>query len=348
MRKVGIVSYGAYIPKFRVSVEEIASVWGKNAKDITRGLFVKEKSVPGVDEDAITIAAEAARQALNRVEIDRGSIDALYIGSESHPYAVKPSSVTVAESLGMNNEYFTADLEFACKAGTAGMQIAAGFVAAEKVRLGLAVGADTAQGKPGDALEYTAAAGGAAFLIGNDSQPLIAEIEDYASFTSDTPDFWRGKHAKYPEHAERFTGQPAYFKHIVGAARLYMNKHHLKPSDFDKAIFHMPNGKFPRTVAKVLGFSEAQIQDSLVVDFIGNTYSGSAMLGLARTLDRAKAGERIFMVSYGSGSGSDAFSFRVTDHIDSIERGGRTVDALIADKISLSYGQYAKHVGKIA
>jgi hydroxymethylglutaryl-CoA synthase len=346
MKKVGIVSYGAYIPKYRVSVKEIASVWGKNADDITRGLFLKEKSVPGIDEDTITISTEAARQAIERSNIQPHSIDALFIGSESHPYAVKPSSVTVAEALGVGNEYFTADLEFACKAGTAGVQIVSGFIESEKARYGLAIGADTAQGKPGDALEYTAAAGGAAFLLGSNAEECVAEIEHYVSFTSDTPDFWRGKHAKYPEHAERFTGEPAYFKHIIGAARAFMNKTYLHPTDFDKAVFHMPNGKFPRAVAKMLGFTEEQIKDSLVVDYIGNTYSGSSMLGLARTLDRAKPGERIFMVSYGSGSGSDAFSFRVTDNIDAMKN-GKSVDAFISDKMQLSYGQYAKHVGKI-
>lgn len=342
---VGIISYGAYIPKYRVSVKEIASVWGKNPDEITRGLFLKEKSVPGVDEDTITIAVQAARQAIMRSQVHAQEIGALYVGSESHPYAVKPSSVTVASALGMGNNYFTADLEFACKAGTAGMQIVSSMVDAGKIVHGIAIGADTAQGKPGDALEYTAAAGGAAFMLGKGPES-IAELEGFESYTSDTPDFWRGKHAQYPEHGERFTGQPAYFKHIIGAAKSFFAKYHMKPEDFDKAIFHMPNGKFPRTVAKILGFAPEQIKDSLVVDYIGNTYSGSAMLGLARTLDRANPGERIFMVSYGSGSGSDAFSFRVTDQILN-RRDGKKVDEYISNKINLSYGQYAKHVGKI-
>ncbi len=344
--KIGIVSYGAYIPRYRVSVEEIASVWGKNAHEITSGLFIKEKSVPGIDEDTITISVEAAREALGRIVVNPEYLDALYIGSESHPYAVKPSSVTVAEALGMNNEYYTADLEFACKAGTAAMQIVSSMVEAKKVRYGLAIGADTAQAKPGDALEYTAAAGGAAFVIGSNPQEYIAEIENYISYSSDTPDFWRGKHAKYPEHSERFTGEPAYFKHVISAARSYFNTFHVSAKDFDKAIFHMPNGKFPRTVAKKLGFTLEQIKDSLVVDYIGNTYSGSSMLGLARVLDRANPGERIFMVSYGSGSGSDAFSFRVTENIDTFKV-IRSVDSYISDKTPLSYGEYAKHVGKI-
>lgn len=344
---IGIVSYGAYIPRYRVSVEEIAQQWGKDAKAISKGLFISEKSVPGIDEDTITISTEAAFQALMRSGIDAEKIDALFIGSESHPYAVKPSSVTVATALGMNDQYFTVDTEFACKAGSASIQLVSGLIGLGKARYGMAIGADTAQGKPGDALEFTAAAGGAAFLLGSDENEFIVKIIDFDSFTSDTPDFWRGKHSKYPEHAERFTGVPAYFKHVMGAAKRFLETYKMKPEDFDHAVFHMPNGKFPRVVSKKLGFSEDQVKQGLVVDFIGNTYSGSSLLGLARVLDVAKPGEKIFMVSYGSGSGSDVFAFEVMPGIEKVKR-DTNVDSFIEKKTYLTYGQYASHVGKIA
>lgn len=344
---IGIVSYGAYIPRYRVTVEEIAQQWGKDAHAISRGLRISEKSVPGIDEDTITISTEAALQALERSGVSADRIDALLIGSESHPYAVKPSSVTVATALGMNDQYFTVDTEFACKAGSASIQLISGLIAAGKAEYGVAIGADTAQGKPGDALEFTAAAGGAAFMLGSQEYEYIARIIDFDSFTSDTPDFWRGKHAKYPEHAERFTGVPAYFKHVMGAAKRFLDHHDMKPDDFDHAIFHMPNGKFPRAVSKKLGFSDKQISQGLVVDYIGNTYSGSSLLGLARVLDVAQPGEKIFMVSYGSGSGSDVFAFEVMPSILKLDR-GNSVDSFIDKKTYLTYGQYASHVGKIA
>ena len=95
---VGIVSYGAYIPRYRIKIEEIAKVWGSNASSIIDGLMVYEKSVPDMDEDTITIAVEAARHAINRAGINPEKIGALYTGSESHPYAVKPTSTVVAEA----------------------------------------------------------------------------------------------------------------------------------------------------------------------------------------------------------------------------------------------------------
>lgn len=193
---VGIYSYGVYIPRYRIKVPEIARVWGANADDITRGLGVFEKSVPDLDEDTATIAVEAARAALRRRTVDTEAIGAIYVGSESHPYAVKPTACTVGEAIGATPNMTAADYEFACKAGTAGIQTCMGMVKSGMIPFGVAIGADVAQGAPGDALEYTAAAGGAAFVIGNED--VIAEINHTCSFTTDTPDFWRREGQKLP------------------------------------------------------------------------------------------------------------------------------------------------------
>jgi hydroxymethylglutaryl-CoA synthase len=342
---VGIVSYGAYIPRYRIRVEEIAKVWGANPNSIIDGLMVYEKSVPDLDEDTITIAVEAARHAINRAAIDPQEIGAIYTGSESHPYAVKPSSTVVAEAIGATPNLTVADFEFACKAGTAAIQTCMGMVDSGMIKLGMAIGADVSQGAPGDALEYTAAAGGVAYVIGKNA--LVANIESTYSFTTDTPDFWRREGMPYPEHGGRFTGEPGYFKHVTSAAQGLMTKMGTKPSDYDYAIFHQPNGKFPTRVAKMLGFSSEQIKPGLVVTRLGNTYSGSCMMGLAATLDIAKAGDRIFMTSFGSGAGSDSFSYTVTDRIEEIRNGAPSVEKLLADPIYINYATYARHKNKI-
>ncbi|MFA6097068.1 MAG: hydroxymethylglutaryl-CoA synthase [Candidatus Paceibacterota bacterium] len=343
---IGIVSYGAYIPQYRIKTEEIAKVWGANAKSIIDGLMVFEKSVPDMDEDTITISVEAARSAISRAKIDPKDIGAIYVGSESHPYAVKPSGTIVGEAIGAGPENLTvADFEFACKAGTAAIQACMGLVRSGMIKLGVAIGSDVSQGAPGDALEYTAAAGGVAYVIG--SKDLAAEIEDTYSYTTDTPDFWRREGMPYPEHGGRFTGEPGYFKHITSAANGLMQKLGTKPEDYDYAIFHQPNGKFPTKVAKTLGFTPLQIKPGLVVPRLGNTYSGSCMMGLAATLDIAKPGDRIFMTAFGSGAGSDAFSITVKDGIDEIRCGAPSVEELLADPIYVDYATYARHKNKI-
>jgi hydroxymethylglutaryl-CoA synthase len=345
----GIVAYGTYIPKYRVKLADIAHAWEKNEQEIVSSLGISEKSVPGVDEDAVTIALEAALLGLATFRVKPNDIEALFVGSESHPYAVNPTSTIVGELLRIGNNYLAADLEFACKAGTAGIQAVAGLVASGHIRCGLAIGSDTAQSKPHDALEYTSAAAGAAFLLG--SKHVIATLLSYTSFSSDTPDFWRRDGIRYPSHAGRFTGEPAYFAHVMGAAHRLFEITKIKPQDITHCVFHMPNAKFPRDVAKRLGFSHTQLAPSLTIDAIGNPYSASSLVGLAATLDQAKEGDTIFMVSYGSGAGSDAFLWKVNKEISRVQKQksehGQLVRQQIENKIYIDYVGYLKKTHKI-
>jgi hydroxymethylglutaryl-CoA synthase len=342
---VGIVGYGVYVPRYRIKTSDIAEIWGEDGARIGPGLGVFEKSVPGPDEDVATISVEAARNAIKMGRIDPHDIGAVYIGSESHPYAVKPTGTIVAEAIGCSHNMTCADLEFACKAGTAGIQMAMGLVSSKMIKIGLAIGADTAQGRPGDALEYSAAAGGAAYLIGTENP--LATIEETASFTTDTPDFWRREGEDFPSHGARFTGEPAYFRHVSEGANLLFKKTNTTIDDYDYFVFHMPNGKFPMAIGKQIGVPKEKLEDSLVVRQIGNTYSGSAMIGLARILDIAKPGARIFVVAYGSGAGSDAFAVRVEEAIEEHRGAVPTVDDYIVRKTYVDYATYAKYRRKI-
>ncbi len=344
--KVGIVSYGAYVPRYRITPEEIGKVWGVDGKSMSKGLMINCKSVPSPDEDTITIAVEAARNMMRRCDACAKDIGAIYVGSESHPYAVKPSGTIVAEAIEASPHLTVADYEFACKAGTAAIQTCMGMVGSGMIKFGVAIGADTSQGAPGDALEYSASAGGAAFLIG--SEKLIATIDSTYSYTTDTPDFWRREGEMYPRHGGRFTGEPAYFKHIMNGAKGLMERIHSTPKDYTYAVFHQPNGKFPTRVAKMLGFSDAQMKTGLLAPIIGNTYSGAVPLGLAAILDEAKPGDRIFAVAYGSGAGSDAFDITVTKEMETYPRQkAPTVKELNSNLKFLDYATYAKFRGKI-
>lgn len=343
-RPVGLVGYGAYVPRYRLPAVEVARVWagGKSG-----GLPIKEKAVAGLDEDVITMSIEAARNALARAQISPDALRAVWVGSESHPYAVKPSSTIVAEAIGAGPGVQAGDWEFACKAGTEALVAAAGLVGSGMADYALAIGMDTAQGQPGDALEYTAASGGAAYVVGP-AEDALAVIEASYSFVTDTPDFWRRAEQKYPSHGQRFTGDPAYFRHITEAGRRLMEDLGTSASDYTYAVFHQPNTKFPQRAASLLGFTEDQIKPGLLVPVIGNTYAGAALIGLTATLDIARPGDRILMVSFGSGAGSDAFSLRVTEKID--QRRGlapKTAD-YIARRTQIDYAAYVRMRGKLA
>jgi hydroxymethylglutaryl-CoA synthase len=257
--------------------------------------------------------------------VDSTQMGKVYVGSESNPYAVKPIASKVAQVLKLGEEdgdvqgVDAVDTEFACKASTSMFKDAAALVnyPSGGVKNTMVIGADNSQaaprGCPGGELDLFVGYGGAAFIFGK--HDVIAEIEGWYSCTSDTPDFWRRDGEAFPMHGGRFTGDPAYFKHVRKAASKLMEKLNLKACDVNYFVPHQPNPQFPVRVAKELGFKEEQYACSLLVNKFGNTYSGCSPVGLAAVLDIAKPEERILVASYGSGAGSDAYLLRTTSQL---------------------------------
>ena len=289
---MGIVGYGAYVPRYRLPAREVSRIWmgGRG------GLPIKEKAVPGLDEDVATMSIEAARNAMLRAKINPQELRAVWVGSESHPYAVKPTSTIVAEAIGAVPNTQAADWEFACKAGTEALVAAMGLVGSGMGHYAMAVGMDTAQGKPGDALEYTAGAGGAAYIVGP-AEEALAVINSSYSYVTDTPDFWRRPEAKYPEHGMRFTGEPAYFKHILEAGRRLMDASGITAKDLSLG-----------------GFPSAQHQVSSARGRAARIHQGADRTGPAGSCHRKYLCRRSPHRSYGDsrycrtrGSDSDGF-----------------------------------------
>jgi hydroxymethylglutaryl-CoA synthase len=339
---VGIVGYGVAIARLRLDVAEVTRVWRRDEAPRGRAF----KAVAAVDEDACTLAIEAARNALAQSGVDPADIGAVWVGSESKPYAVKPTATIVADAIGALPRVSAADFEFACKAGTEALQAGFGFVAAGMARYALCVGADTAQGRPGDALEQTCGAGAAAFLVGT-AADAMARLEASTSFVTNTPDFFRREGRAYPTHGHRFTGEPAYFAATRAAAQALLSELGRTPRDYRFAVFHQPNAGFPARVAEALGFERAQYAPHLLADAIGNPYAASSMVAAAAAFDDAQAGDRVFVCSYGSGAGSDAMSFVVTPRV--VQGRGRApnVRQYVARRHEIDYARYVRERGKL-
>ena len=137
----------------------------------------------------------------------------------------------------------------------------------------------------------------------------------------------------------------------MGAAKLLMDKTKISPEKVTNCVFHMPNGKFPKEAARRLGFTGKQLNPSLIVGEIGNPYSASSLLGLAATLDQAKPGDVIFMVSFGSGAGSDAFLWQVNEEIIRIQETRKKNKLRVQDQIKnksyIDYIGYLQQTHKI-
>ncbi|MCL1970044.1 MAG: hydroxymethylglutaryl-CoA synthase [Candidatus Bathyarchaeota archaeon] len=303
----GIVGYGSYSSRFRIKEGDI------------------ERAVPYIDEDSVTAAVEAGKHALIHAGLDSSLIGKIYVGSESNPYAVKPIASKVAQVLQLGEQtddlqsIDAIDTEFACKAATSMFKDACALVnyPRSNINYAMVIGADNSQaaprGYPGGELDAFVGYGGAAYIFGK--KDVIAEIENWYSCTSDTPDFWRRDGEQYPMHGGRYTGDPAYHKHIRKAAKKMMEKSNMKPGDFAYFVPHQPNPTFPARIAKELGFKEEQYMPAIQMTKIGNTYSGAALIGLAAILDIAKPDEHILVTSYGSGAGSDSYILRTTKQI---------------------------------
>jgi len=341
---VGIIGYGAYVPRHRLATKEISNIW-RDGRD-SDSLPVEAVSLPGPDEDVATMAIEATQNAIARSGIAADQIRAVYVGSESHPYAAKTTGSIVAEVLGISPHTTAADFQFGCKAGTEAMQAGFGLVGSGMASYSLGIGADSAQARPRDELEYSASAGAAAVVMGKAGES-VAKLDASYSYVTDTPDFFRRAYKKYPEHSNRFTGGPGYFHHIQKAVQTLLEEIGLKPTDFSAAVFHQPNVRFPQKIAQILGFQKSQIQTGLLSRYIGNAYSSSALLGLTAVLDEAKPGDRILLASYGSGAGSDAFCFTVTGRINSAKPKAPLTKTYLDRTLAVDYLTYARLKGKI-
>ncbi len=340
---VGVIGYGGYVPRFRIDAAEVDRVWKGPGMRPNGRVF---KAVSGPDEDTITIAIQAARNAMKMAEIDPADIGAVWFGTESKPYAVKPTSTFVADAIGALPFSAAADWEFACKPGTEAMRAAAAMVGSGMSRYAMCGGADTAQSRPGDALEYHAGAGGAAFIMGPADESL-AVLLGSTTYATNTPDFFRREGRSYPSHGQRFTGQPAYFHHIESAVARLFDELKVGPEDFTYAIFHQPNYQFPLRVGKALGFRKEQIEPFILTNMVGNTYSGALLLSFAYALDKVAPGDRILLASYGSGAGSDAASFLVTDRLAEVRSRGVPVQYYIDQGTPIDYAFYARYTQKI-
>lgn len=301
MTLTGIVGYGTALP----NRYEANPAIGKSLGILTR-------TIPSEDEDAITLATAAGNQILQHFSMEkRKEIGAIYIGSESHPYAVKSSAGLVAHNLNLSRWIAAADFQFACRAGSQAMLAGYGLVKSNQVKLAMAGGSDTAQAAKNDVLRYTAAAGAGLVLLGKGSA-VLAEIIDVVSYTTDTPDFWRRPGEEHPQHGGRFSADPGYLHHVLTASQELLHRNNIKSSNVNWAGFHTPNGKLPLIVAQELGFTRSQLENSLPATYIGNTYAAAIFMVLTSILDKADPDQLILLTSYGSGAGADSWLLRTT------------------------------------
>jgi hydroxymethylglutaryl-CoA synthase len=328
---VGITSYGAYVPIYRMSHEEIGRAWGKKGG---RG----ERPVAGWDEDAITLGVEAARDCLKGA--GGKGIDGLYFATVTPPYSEKQSASIIAAATNLREDINTIDFAHSRRSGTNALRAAMDAVSGGSAKKTLVVTADCPLPAPDSQEEFIFGDAGAAFLIG-DSE-VIASVDGSYSMTSEFLDFWRLPTDRHSQSWEdRFVKDEGYLRIFPKVIVGLMKKYNMSAKDFTKVIFDAPDPRSHQRMARKLGFDpKTQVQDPMF-NSLGNTGSSFASMLLVAALEESKPGDRILFASYGDGG--DAFILTVTDQIEKRPENIRGITGYLDSKIYLeSYGKYLR------
>jgi hydroxymethylglutaryl-CoA synthase len=331
----GIVSYGAYIPLWRLNRDAIAESWA-------RASIGGERSVANHDEDSVTMAVEAVVDCLNGVP--RGSVDGLYFASTSSPFKEKECSTLVATAADLKSEIITADYGNSLRAGTAALRTALDAIRSGSAGSVMVTAADCRLGYPRSDYEQSFGDAAAALLIGDAAEPSVI-VEGSYSISNELYDVWRLDNDTYVHSWEdRFVIEHGYTENMQKAVSGLLRNSGVSVKDISRAIFYAPTARAQQGLARRLGFAPGtQLQDLLFSD-VGISGCAHPLLMLVAALEEAKPGERLLLASYGNGS--DAFLLRVTDEIERIRNGRRGVKGFVNSKARLSsYTRYLSHRG---
>ena len=330
---VGIVSYGAYIPIYRLSRDLPWLTWG--------GLPVGgERSVANFDEDSITMAVEAGNNCLQG--FNREEIDGLFLASTTTPYKEKQCAGLVAEALDLKRNIRTADFTNSIRSATIALRAAMDAIAAGSAKKVLVVAADCRMGMPSTEYEQAFGDGAAALLLGKTGP--IATIDGCHTHYDDIMDLWRLDNDNYVRFWEdRFIVEHGYLNNTAEAVKALLQEQGLKPADITRAVLYTHDARRHQQVAKNIGFDyKTQVQDSLFAN-VGNTGAAYALMMLAGALEQAKAGDKLLLANYGDGA--DAFILTVTGEIAKLTP-RRGVKYHLDSKLPLmSYDKYLRYRG---
>ena len=306
---IGITSYSAYIPWYRLSRAKM----GEATSFLRSFPPPGERSVANQNEDAVSMATAASIYCLDGE--DRSKVGGLYFATSSPAYLVRQQASIVSTALDLKEEIRVADFASGSKAGTTAFMNAFDAVKAGSMNNVLISAADCRVAQPGNPQEYVYGDGAAAFIIGKDD--VVAELEATYSLSVDFVDRWRAVYERF-EHAweDRWIRDEGYEKLIPRAINGMLKQQNLAMKDIAKLVFCYPIARSHAALAKKMGAQPAQVQDNLM-DKVGDTCAAYPLMMLVGALEEAKAGDRILVSSYGQGA--DVLLFKVTDKISKMK-----------------------------
>lgn len=309
----GICSYGAYAPRYRLDRMLAYKAMGwLNPANI--GNAKGEKAVANFDEDCITMAVAAGLNTLDG--LDRTELDGVSLASTTMPYKERLNAGIIATALGLNDDIRTTDFSGGLKAGTGAMLAAIEGVESGRLNKVMVAASDCRIGKPASSQEMIFGDGAAAFVIG--SENVIAQFKGFYSISRDFADHIRGSEGNVDRQWEdRWVRDIGYEQFIFETITGLLNKYKLEITDFEKVVYpcHYPAAR--KNINQRLGILPEVEQQNFQKE-LGETGTAHPFIMLTNTLEEAVPGDKILVVSFGSGC--DALYFEVTEEIERISR----------------------------
>ena len=324
----GIVAYGSYVPRYRLARDVIAKEWGQPSMG-------GEKAVAGHDEDSLTLAVNAA---LNALPDDDATLDAIYFASTTPPYREKQSATTLAAVLDAAPSVRTADFTDSLRAGTSAMRAGLDALHAGAKRVLVCAG-DCRMGEPDTLAEQSYGDAGAALVLGDDD--VIAEVIGTHGVSEEFIGTWRSDaHEFLHAFPGGFESKFGYTPFVLAAIQGVLQATGTAPESISKLVVAAANPRAVVGIAKALKIdAKQQVQDTLWM-LLGDVGTSQPLLLLNAALEQAKSGDLILLVSYGDGA--DAILLRVTDQLGRYRSAASVFSQIERKRLLPSYGKYAR------
>lgn len=305
---VGIVSYGGYIPRKRLSRAAVAQSMGWFAPGLF-GAARGERSMANWDEDCLTMAVAASQDAL--IGMDKTKLDGIYLASITLPFLDRDNAGVVKSALNLKDGILSADFASSLKAGTTALMTALEAVKGGDKHQILVAASDKRLTKAASNEEMLFGDGSGALVVGDDN--VIAEYLGGYSTSIDFVDHYRGEDAKFDYNWEqRWIRDEGFSKIYPEVFSGVLDKTDMAVEDITKMIFPCIFGRIQDKLAGSVGAKPEQIADTLQAE-VGECGTAHPFVMLAKELETAKPGD-ILMVA-GFGQGATALMFRVTENI---------------------------------
>ncbi|AGN00441.1 acyl carrier protein synthase [Salinarchaeum sp. Harcht-Bsk1] len=322
-----IAAVGAYAPPLRIDADEIESALGR-----FQAPGIDEKAVPEADEDALTMAYEAARRALDAADADGDDVVHLAFATTTPPMSEEDLTARLASFLGAPGEVSTRTFTGSTRAG--GQALDAAVEAGPwSDGVGIVIASDCPNGAPDSAIEHAAGAGAVALVLDLDG---AGDVVERASHVDPYPGTrFRGRGEDETEALGIGGYDRATFTDVLESAAARID---VDPSSFDVAAVQAPNGKLPYRATDALGVDAETIAAVETVSALGDTGAASAFLGLASAAE--DGGDRVLLATWGSGAGANLL---VLDGIGSVP-----VESALDASGELTYPEYLRRRGVLS